>query len=137
MIKTYFLGLPLFHVVFFALTHLEVSIYRLQAETNHNMAPATLTLIVFFLLYFGGYFLLSFFFGWRLGAKHMPSSGALIRYSLLNIVLSFLFSLLYRAPYFSHYNVSDLLPVAQQALGFLFGSLIARSRKEAYKNVGL
>lgn len=131
MTKTYFLGMPLFHAAFLALMYGENFFYRLRTEADPTLAaPAVLHLFIYLFLYFiGGYFLLSFFFGWRLGAKHKPPLRALVLYTLLTFVFAMLFALLIRYPYFHYFNSTDLWPVAQQTVGFLSGAAIARWRK--------
>lgn len=125
MIRSYLLGLPLFNVVFLILGVVDLWIYRIQNVNNPNAAPATLTAILFIILLYGGFFVVSFLFGILLFSKYGGKFAQIASYSFFSLLIS---AILWMIEGLDIHNGTWVIISLQQGGGFLLGAILGTAR---------
>lgn len=128
MWKTYLLGIPLFNLTFLFVYFVETTIYCIQNIENTNAAPVTLSSLIYMLLVYGGFILVSMIYGRYLFSKWKGTKKKIICFSVLTFLITALLSVLQIHSSFWIKALYWLLPSCEQTLGFLIGSFISYSR---------
>lgn len=125
MVKSYLLGLPLFNVGFLILGVADLWIYRIQNVNNPNAAPATLTTVLFIILLYGGFIVVSFLFGILLFSKYGGEFTQIALYSFFSFLIS---AILWMIEGLDIHNGTWVIVSLQQGGGFLFGAIFGAGR---------
>ena len=128
MKKTYLLGLPLFNLILGIAFTIESIVYHAQAQNNPDMGPATLSTLIYMLLVYGGFILISMAYGGYLFSKWKGTWKHILCYSFLTFVFSAILSIAQEPTGFWFKSMYWILPSCEQTLGFFIGSLIALGR---------
>lgn len=126
MKRSFFLGLPLFHIIFCILYKLDLMQYRIKALHDPNLAPINTTGLLFMILLWGGYVLIAFLYGRHLFSRPEATPRDVVKYTIL-LFLIVLFILFVQMPgYFR--ETYWFIPVLEQTVGFLLGAISISSK---------
>ena len=131
MIKLSSFGLPFSNIILSGLYHLDLYIYHATVDISRHPAPVGYFTVIFIFLFYGGYILLSAYWGYKNVISSKYTTKEIIGSSLVIIVSVFIILS------FRYQKSLILIPILEQTAGFFLGSVAAygvNKRKMIHKD---